>query len=99
VLEVSSPGVDRSLTDLRHWRRNLGRLVKVAGPTGETITGRIMAVTGDTVVLETDGGLREFPHAELGPGRVQVELHAAADTDEPLEEPASGEEDGEGDDR
>jgi len=99
VLEVSSPGVDRPLTDLRHWRRNLGRLVKVAGPTGETITGRIMAVTGDTVVLETDGGLREFPHAELGPGRVQVELHAAADTDEPLEEPASGEEDGEGDDR
>ncbi|AVT30728.1 ribosome maturation factor RimP [Plantactinospora sp. BC1] len=28
-LEVSSPGVDRPLTQPRHWRRNVGRLVKV----------------------------------------------------------------------
>ncbi|MEQ4305439.1 ribosome maturation factor RimP [Plantactinospora sp. B6F1] len=28
-LEVSSPGVDRPLTRPRHWRRNVGRLVKV----------------------------------------------------------------------
>ncbi len=28
-LEVSSPGVDRPLTLPRHWRRNIGRLVKV----------------------------------------------------------------------
>lgn len=28
-LEVSSPGVDRPLTLPRHWRRNLGRLVRV----------------------------------------------------------------------
>ena len=27
VLEVSSPGVDRPLTEPRHWRRNVGRLV------------------------------------------------------------------------
>ena len=30
TLEVSSPGVDRPLTDQRHWRRAVGRLVKVA---------------------------------------------------------------------
>lgn len=29
VLEVSSPGVDRPLTEPRHWRRNVGRLVAV----------------------------------------------------------------------
>jgi hypothetical protein len=29
VLEVSSPGVDRALTQPRHWRRNVGRLVTV----------------------------------------------------------------------
>ena len=27
TLEVSSPGVDRPLTDRRHWRRAVGRLV------------------------------------------------------------------------
>ncbi len=31
VLEVSSPGVDRPLTEPRHWRRARGRLVTVAG--------------------------------------------------------------------
>ena len=35
VLEVTSPGVDRPLTEPRHWRRNAGRLVTVAiGPAG-----------------------------------------------------------------
>src|SRR3954465_1150761 len=29
VLEVSSPGVDRPLTEPRHWRRATGRLVRV----------------------------------------------------------------------
>ncbi|MEO3743060.1 ribosome maturation factor RimP [Plantactinospora sp. B5E13] len=34
-LEVSSPGVDRPLTLPRHWRRNVGRLVKVTvNPSG-----------------------------------------------------------------
>ena len=30
VLEVTSPGIDRPLTEPRHWRRNLTRLVTVA---------------------------------------------------------------------
>src|SRR3954451_21966512 len=29
VLEVSSPGVDRALTEPRHWRRAIGRRVRV----------------------------------------------------------------------
>jgi len=29
VLEVTSPGVDRPLTEPRHWRRAVGRLVQV----------------------------------------------------------------------
>src|SRR3954465_12168250 len=31
VLEVTSPGVDRPLTDPRHWRRNTGRAVTPRG--------------------------------------------------------------------
>src|SRR5215213_11791990 len=47
VLEVTSPGVDRPLTERRHWRRNVGRLVTVSvGPqgSGEQVTGRITEV-------------------------------------------------------
>src|SRR5215510_8620963 len=51
VLEVSSPGVDRPLREPRHWRRAVGRLVKV--PVAQaTVEGRIAGVTESSVVLE-----------------------------------------------
>jgi ribosome maturation factor RimP len=93
VLEVTSPGVDRPLTEPRHWRRNTGRLVTVAvGPAGsaDTVTGRITAVDGDGVTLAVEAkgkpGARKrpptplrAPWAELGSGRVQVEFGRAPD--------------------
>ncbi len=88
VLEVTSPGVDRPLTEPRHWRRNSGRLVAVAvGPAGSTeqVTGRITAVddAGVTLAVEKPGkpGARRKPPTprqvswtQLGAGRVQVEF-------------------------
>src|ERR1700677_2152222 len=43
TLEVSSPGVDRPLTEPRHWRRARGRLVKVEGTGGGAAGGRGIA--------------------------------------------------------
>jgi ribosome maturation factor RimP len=83
VLEVSSPGVDRPLTEPRHWRRATGRLVSV--PVGEhTITGRIREVDGDGVRLDVDGAVRDIGWADLGKGSVQVEFsrNAAGGGDE-----------------
>jgi ribosome maturation factor RimP len=79
VLEVSSPGVDRPLTEPRHWRRNIGRLVTVPGPEGQRLTGRVVGATADRVVMEIDGTRRELPVRQLGPGRVQVELRGPGD--------------------
>jgi ribosome maturation factor RimP len=88
TLEVSSPGVDRPLTEPRHWRRAQGRLVSVPlavaggddpGRTGAprrppTFQGRIL-VAGDTsVTLDIDGDQVELDYDELGPGQVQVEF-------------------------
>jgi ribosome maturation factor RimP len=74
VLEVSSPGVDRPLTEPRHWRRATGRLVQV--PVGErTVTGRVREVTDHGVVLDVDGTERDCNWAELGRGKVQVEFN------------------------
>jgi ribosome maturation factor RimP len=73
VLEVSSPGVDRPLTEPRHWRRAVGRLVRVA--VGEdSVVGRVSRVSDTTVVLETGGAESEIPFTELGSGKVQVEF-------------------------
>jgi ribosome maturation factor RimP len=82
-LEVSSPGVDRPLTQPRHWRRNRGRLVKVAVGSHQ-LTARVLDADDTGVVFDADPA-RLVPYAELGPGRVQVEFHR-------LDEPAGEDE-------
>jgi ribosome maturation factor RimP len=74
VLEVSSPGVDRPLTEPRHWRRAVGRLVSVTTADGEAITGRVLSADGDSVTFDLDGSARVLTFASAGPGRVQVEF-------------------------
>jgi ribosome maturation factor RimP len=74
VLEVSSPGLDRPLTEQRHWRRATGRLVQVQMP-GQTVTGRVVDTSGSGVTLDVDGARRDVPWAELGRGTVQVEFN------------------------
>jgi ribosome maturation factor RimP len=69
VLEVTSPGVDRPLTEPRHWRRNIGRLAK----TGE-VTGRIREVTDDGVSIEVNGEVETISFPDLGEGRVVLEF-------------------------
>jgi ribosome maturation factor RimP len=86
TLEVTSPGVDRPLTQPRHWRRAEGRLVTVrqldqddqgerdASPARAEYLGRVIGADHDSVTLEIDGARRTFQYGELGPGRVQVEF-------------------------
>jgi ribosome maturation factor RimP len=77
TLEVSSPGVDRPLTDPRHWRRAVGRLVQVTvtdGGQSEAISGRVAAADSDGVILEAGEVRRRFGYAALGAGAVQVEF-------------------------
>jgi ribosome maturation factor RimP len=93
VLEVTSPGVDRPLTEHRHWRRNVGRLVTVA-VSGDEVTGRVTEVddAGVGLAVEAKGKPgakkkpptpRHVPWAQLGAGRVQVEFgRAEADPDD-----------------
>jgi ribosome maturation factor RimP len=74
TLEVSSPGVDRPLTDPRHWRRSVGRLVQVAAGEAGTVTGRVVAADSDGVTLDVGGDHRRFGYATLGAGAVQIEF-------------------------
>ncbi|WP_026554052.1 ribosome maturation factor RimP [Arthrobacter sp. 35W] len=53
-LEVSSPGISRPLTEPRHWRRSLGRMVKVNVMAGENLTGRVLEVGDDGVLLRPE---------------------------------------------
>jgi len=104
VLEVSSPGVDRPLTEPRHWRRNLGRLVTAQLADGTSATGRLTAADETQVEL----GGRTLLLADVTRGQVQVEFNRpgaspdedAADEDAPDEdvEDDGDEDDGDEDD-
>lgn len=72
-LEVTSPGIDRPLTLLRHWRRNMGRLVKVE-LVGSVLTGRIAAVDDEGVELEVGGKPRRVELGDVVTALVQVEF-------------------------
>ena len=79
VLEVSSRGVDTPLTEPRHWRRNLGRLVTAELSDGSRRTGRVTRTTGEAVLLDD----RWLPLDGVVRGRVQVEFARAHDPDDP----------------
>ena len=74
TLEVTSPGVDRPLTEPRHWRRAVGRLVKVRLVNGRETTGRVLSASADAIELDVPDGAARLSFAEVRDGRVQVEF-------------------------
>ncbi|HPK12158.1 MAG TPA: ribosome maturation factor RimP, partial [Phycicoccus elongatus] len=80
TLEVTSPGVTRPLTERRHFRRNVGRLICIVGA-GETVTGRLLRVTDDALTLHVAGTKKAPPHdvelalGDVGRGEVQIEFN------------------------
>lgn len=83
VLEVTSPGVERPLTEPRHWRRAASRLVKATLADGSTVTGRVSTADDASVTLDVDGSARRLDWAALTRGRVQVEFNRTGDTPAP----------------
>ena len=71
TLEVSSPGVGRPLTQPRHFRRNVGRLVTVHHDGGE-VTGRVTAASATEVTLEV-------PATKATPARTETLRYAAVE--------------------
>lgn len=51
TLEVTSPGVDRPLTQPRHFAKNVDRLLKIIQLDGSEVTGRILSNTDHDVTL------------------------------------------------
>jgi ribosome maturation factor RimP len=52
TLEVTSPGLDRPLTKVRHWQKNINRLVKVVLLDGSEIKGRIKDVNEVSAIVD-----------------------------------------------
>jgi ribosome maturation factor RimP len=54
TLEVTSPGLDRPLTKVRHWQKNINRLVKVVSQDGSEIKGRINDVNEVSAIVDEE---------------------------------------------
>lgn len=51
TFEISSPGADNPLTDIRQYGKHRGRIFKIETAAGET-EGKLMDVNGNTITLE-----------------------------------------------
>jgi ribosome maturation factor RimP len=54
-LEVSSPGIDEPLGQVRQYRKNIGRKVTVTDNEDKEVTGMMTAVTDEHITLEVKG--------------------------------------------
>ncbi len=81
VLEVTTPGVDRPLTETRHWRRARGRLVKVTRRAGGAFVGRVTDVSDGSVELaDPETGARtRLALADVSRAVMQVEFNGPGD--------------------
>lgn len=76
TLEVTSPGVDRPLTEVRHWTKNLTRLIKTTLNDGTVIIGRLTEFneTSATLVENIKGRIKTHSVAFSDIKRAVVEI-------------------------
>lgn len=81
VLEVSSPGADRPLTEHRHYIRATGRLVKFQTADGGELIARILDVDDEGMDLEVPGvkgrkaTARRIAFTDIAKARVEIEFN------------------------
>jgi ribosome maturation factor RimP len=85
VLEVTSPGADRLLTQPRHYRRATGRLIKARLAEGGELVARVIAVDDQGLDLEVPGvqgrkpTARRVAFADITRARVEIEFNRKAE--------------------
>lgn len=86
TLEVTSPGVDRPLTHLRHWTKNLTRLIKVTLLDGSTTIGRLTEFNESNAILVENikGRIKEhsIAFADIKRAVVEIEFNRKESIDE-----------------
>ena len=70
TLEVTSPGLDRPLTKVRHWQKNINRLVKVVLQDGSEVKGRINEVNEASSVV----GEKKVNYSDIKRATLEIEF-------------------------
>lgn len=79
TLEVTSPGVDRPLTQRRHWEKNVTRLISMVMNDGTTLTARLIELGADdaTFIENIKGRMKTHTIvlADIKRAHVEVEFN------------------------
>ena len=75
TLEVTSRGVDRPLTEPRHWRRNAGRVVRLRLADDSSIDGRIGESDDEGVEIQGRNTSQRLAYDQISTALVQTELN------------------------
>jgi ribosome maturation factor RimP len=70
TLEVTSPGLDRPLTKVRHWQKNINRLIKVVLLDGSEIKGRIKDVSEVSARVDE----KNFNYSDVKRATLEIEF-------------------------
>jgi len=65
-LEVSSPGIERKLSKVVHFKNAIGEKVKLKIKGGEKLQGILKSADDDGIVVETKHGDERFRYEEVG---------------------------------
>jgi ribosome maturation factor RimP len=82
VLEVTTPGTSRPLTQLRHFRRARTRMVRLVLKDGSTCTGRLVTAEADAYVLLTDAGERTVDPTDVARGEIELDFRGTDEDEE-----------------
>jgi ribosome maturation factor RimP len=74
TLEVTSPGLDRPLTQPRHWRRARYRLVRVTPAEGAAFVGRTGHAGQKSARMLVNGEIRDVRYADVAKAVVEIEF-------------------------
>ena len=78
TLEVTTPGIDRPLTQPRHWRKNLNRIIRIVKVDGDVVEGRMTAFDEENISLTENikGRMKKHtvPFSDVKKATVQVEF-------------------------
>jgi ribosome maturation factor RimP len=77
TLEVTSPGVDRPLTNPRHWRKNHGRLINVTLHDEKSMKGRI----GDSTEIDVEIDSVKIAYAAIKRALIEIEFKSLKSAD------------------
>lgn len=74
LLEVSTPGAERELTEPRHWLKQVGRLASVKLRDKTALVGRVESATDEQVTLIVDGEATTIDYTQMKKARACVEF-------------------------